>query len=233
MYKKIEGINDKYENLEVPAVVFYTNIKPTKCTVCGDRDLEGAGNVYECTNCKSKIEIMGASEWKITITDEDRKDTFNKGDRRKKLDTCEIMCGEVNKSGETTCEVETMKEMWSDIFVYGKMFISKKGAKNSQYFKFRDLALAGEDDLGIPREKFPEMPRELDVKNLFYVWVGNFVIKNEKNNGNKSKNEWVRDIKKKIGEVWTGKTSEEEEKIHAFEKRFGDLDVVYQEGDAI
>ena len=80
---------------------------------------------------------------------------------------------------------------------------------------------------------FPPKPNELDVKNLFYVWVGNFVIKNEKNNGNKSKNEWVRDIKKKIGEVWTGKTSEEEEKIDAFEKRFGDLDVVYQEGDAI
>ena len=40
IYRLIEDINDKYERLELPAVVFYTNIKPTKCPICNGEKMK-------------------------------------------------------------------------------------------------------------------------------------------------------------------------------------------------
>lgn len=101
---------------------------------------------------------------------------------------------------------EEKGKKWDRMLIYGKKFEGK-------YYPFQKLV-----DMryqGITRERFPEKPSELDVKNLFYVWVSNFVV-SERN----------IDIKAKIGEVWAGKLGSRDDKIKAFKDRFVDLDEV-------
>jgi HD superfamily phosphohydrolase len=196
IYKKIEKINDdheyKYKYLELPAVVFYTNIKfvSKECDDkgCGGKleDLGDGG--YKCNLCGSDMN-QKAEDWKKDQTDKDEK-----------------------------------KRSWDDILVYGRKAVIKKGGEK-KFLKFIDLVKNGKDQFkyeDTSREVFPTKPNELDVKNLLYVWVSDFVVRDENsdiNNGAKSKNEWRNDIKEKIGGVWLG-----ENKIDEFEKRFVDLD---------
>ena len=187
LYKRIEQINDdhdrKYEYLELPAVVFYTNIKFAECSKKGcDGKLEDKdGGGYKCNICG---DLMGkeVNEWKETQADKDKK-----------------------------------KRSWDDIFVYGKKFVTENGKK---FVKFTDLVEKNKKYpykyQGTSREMFPTKPNELDVKNLLYVWVSDFVVSDEnsdRNNGAKSKKEWRDDIKKEIGDVWVDR-----------DKMFVDLD---------
>lgn len=170
LYKRIEDINDdpKYEYLELPAVVFYTNIKFAECGEkgCGGK-LENKGDgVYECNLCRKE-----ANEWKEIQAAKDKK-----------------------------------KRSWDDIFVYGKKFGTEEGKR---FVKFTDLVKKNKKNpykyQGTLREVFPTKPDELDVKNLLYVWVSDFVVSDEnngRNNGAKNKKEWRDNIKKEIWDVW-------------------------------
>jgi hypothetical protein len=190
IYKRIEKINDDYEYLELPAVVFYTNIKPTS-RKCGEEDCGGkledkGGDSYQCNLCERPMQ-KEANDWKKTQAKKDKK-----------------------------------KKLWDDTLVYGKKFVTGEGKK---FLKFIDLV---ENEKGpykyedTSREMFPTKPNELDVKNLLYVWVSDFVVSDEnsdRNNGVKSKNEWKNYIKGEIGGVWL-----DENGIGEFKNRFVDLD---------
>ena len=202
MYEEIEETNEKFE---FSAVVFYTNIKPTKCPICEKRELKRKDrNVYECANCRNEIEIMESASWKITITNEKYKNIL--------------------------VTDEEKKEKWDDILVYEKKFAPEEDKEDLKYFKFNEIA--GKYSK-ISRERFPERPSELDVKNLLYVWVSDFVStegKIDENKGNKSKRKWEDEIKEKIGEVWIGNENKDK-KIKEFGRRFIDLDEVKSKGD--
>lgn len=255
MYKTIEGVNDYYDKIEIPVVVFYTNIKPMKCPNCRkkisgepkmlllcpscmkelkegicknkncDREtikLEEAIKVFECEECKAFSIIIDPSENLETLLElecpfyDETKSKFCGGNMKKQKRNL-IQCKKCNKK---ICKL--VDERWDDIFVYAK----KYGIAGEQkYFKFEDLAGKHKNTL---RERFPERPSELDVKNLFYVWVSDFVITNEDNktNGHRTKEEWVDDIKEKIGEVWTGENESRNLKMGEFDNRFVDLDKV-------
>ena len=58
---------------------------------------------------------------------------------------------------------------------------------DEKYLKFKKLVGKCRD---ASRERFPERPSELDVKNLFYVWVNDFVV---------NKEGIITDIKDQIG----------------------------------
>lgn len=97
------------------------------------------------------------------------------------------------------------------------------GPGDEKYYQFKDLVGKYKD---ASRERFPERPSELDVENLFYVWVSDFAITKEKN-----EEKWKEEIKEKIGEIWAGSKAEEEteeefksRKISEFDSRFIDLD---------
>jgi hypothetical protein len=190
IYTRIEKINDDYEYLELPAVVFYTNIKfaSIECGKkgCGGKLEDMGGGVYKCNLC-GKSMIEEAKEWKKTQAEKDEK-----------------------------------KRSWDDILVYGKKFVMEEGKR---IFKFIDLVENKEDPYkyeDTSREMFPTKPNELDVKNLLYIWVSDFVVSDEnsdRNNGAKSRNKWRNDIKEEIGGVWL-----DGNKIGEFENKFVDLD---------
>ena len=248
MYKKIEGINadSNRDRMEIPAVVFYTNIKETKCPVCKANKSEGLEVLYKkcseehihaesvmkvinCKKCKGHG-TEGEKEGEIVYPFGLEKDLF-------KLSECPICSGEIKKKDFQDfiecekCGIKMRKwseENWDPMLVYGKKF-KKDG--DEKYFKFNDLVGKHRNTL---RERFPERPSELDVKNLFYGWVSDFAITDgNKTNGYKSKEEWRDEIKKEIGGVFAGDIHEheleeefEKRKIGEFEKRFVDLDVV-------
>ena len=76
IYKRIEKINDDYEYLELPAVVFYTNIKPTsrKCgeEECGGKLEDKGGDTYQCNLCERPMQ-KEANDWKKTQAKKDKK----------------------------------------------------------------------------------------------------------------------------------------------------------------
>jgi hypothetical protein len=192
IYKKIENINAHYENLELPAVVFYTNIEfaSKKCGKkgCGGKLEDLGGGAYACNLCPEKMN-KEADDWKENKAKKDRK-----------------------------------KRSWDDILVYGKKLVIKKG-EEKKFLKFTDLVENEKDPYiyeNTSREVFPTKPNELDVKNLLYVWISDFVVSGEnsdRNNGAKSKNEWRNNIKRDIGGVWL-----DENEIAEFENKFVDLD---------
>ncbi|RLE42976.1 hypothetical protein DRJ16_04245, partial [Candidatus Woesearchaeota archaeon] len=51
IYRKIEKLNEKYERMEFPAIVLYTNIKPAKCPKCGSKELYRENNKIRCMKC--------------------------------------------------------------------------------------------------------------------------------------------------------------------------------------
>ena len=130
------------------------------------------------------------------------------------------------KAKEEEKEDTSKEKTWDDMLLFGKKVEGK-------YYPFQKLV-----DMkyqGITRERFPERPSELDVKNLFYVWVNDFAITDEdtKTSSYKSKNEWRDEIKEKIEGVWTGDRMKEESeddfkkrKIKEFGRRFVDLDII-------
>jgi hypothetical protein len=190
IYKKIENINDDYENLELPAVVFYTNIEfaSKKCGKegCGGKLEDKGGDSYQCNLCGRPMQ-KEANDWKKTQAKKDEK-----------------------------------KRSWDDTLVYGKKLVTREGKK---FLKFIDLVENEKDPYkyeDTSREMFPTKPNELDVRNLLYVWVSDFVVSGEnsdRNNGAKSKNEWRNNIKRDIGGVWL-----DENEIAEFENKFVDLD---------
>jgi HD superfamily phosphohydrolase len=229
MYNKIENINDgeKYKGMALPAVVFYTNVTETKCPVCRGNNLEEREcnpniKAVECKDC-NKDEKGDENGGKMLYLVGIEEDIF-------KLSKCPI-CGEkIKKRKDFQDVIECEKcgrmrkwgdENWDEILVYGKKF---KIDGDEKYIQFEKLVGKYKDAL---RERFPERPSELDVKNLLYVWISDFVITE-----NKGKEEWKDDIKVEIGGIWAGNEGKEEsaekskEKIKEFENRFVDLDVV-------
>ena len=254
MYKKIEEINadSNRDRMEIPAVVFYTNIKETKCPGCKRNNLEEVNDSELAQNLKAGMvcgqvelleEVKGIRECNLNVKVvrcKECKHKDEKGDEMRgemlylvgieegifKLLKCPI-CGEKiikeRKDFQDFIECEKCgrmrkwnEENWDDIFVYEKKF---KMDGDKKYFKFKDLVGKHKNTL---RERFPERPSELDVKNLFYVWVSDFVVSDgnaNENNGNKTKNEWIDYIKTKIGAIWTGEK---------FMERFVDLDEIHR-----
>jgi len=51
IYRKIEKLNEKYERMEFPAIVLYTNIEPAKCPKCGSKELYRENNKIRCMKC--------------------------------------------------------------------------------------------------------------------------------------------------------------------------------------
>ena len=184
VYVKIEEINnnDAYKELRLPAVVFYTNIKPTERPERGGELEDNGDDSYKCDVSGNPIKEAAVSEYQR--------------------------------------EKNEKKRSWDDMLVYGKKFVTTDGHK---YLKFKELLKRGKYN-DTSREMFPDKPNELDVKNLFYVWINDFVIKVDTDDKNKSKEEWEKDIKKKIGGIWTSNEGERE-----FEKRFVDLDDTKEE----
>ena len=230
MYRKIERINDSYDRMEMPAVVFYTNIKPTKCPICRERELRMVNDSYECANCRSKITETFMTREGIYEYENNKKVymeleiAINKENtgiysaKNRMLDAYEII-GDIENEG-TIYKVEPKPKMekWDDIFIYGKKF-------GNEYYSFQKLAEKKYE--GITRERFPEMPSELDVKNLFYFWISDFFAIKE---GCKNT------VKEEIGTVWAGAIEQEEtpehynsRKIKEFGDRFVDLDDVQEE----
>jgi len=84
-----------------------------------------------------------------------------------------MKCGEIeeNEIKEKIKKSNEERKEWNDMLVFGKKF---KIGKDEKYLKFKDLM--GEYDK-TSRERFPKRPGELDVKNLFYVWISNFASK--------------------------------------------------------
>jgi HD superfamily phosphohydrolase len=182
MYVRIEEINNKerYDKMRVPAVVFYTNIKPTECPECGGELEDNGDGSYRCNVSGKPIKEAAVSEYQK--------------------------------------EKDEKKRSWDDMLVYGKKFITTDGPK---YLKFKELLIRGEKGKynDTSREMFSDKPNELDVKNLFYVWIYDFVIKADTDDKNKSEEKCKNYIKKRIGGIWASNEGKEE-----FEKRFVDLD---------
>lgn len=78
---------------------------------------------------------------------------------------------------------------WDDILVYGKKF---SVGSEEKYLKFKDLV---GNYTGTSRERFPKRPSELDVKNLFYVWVSDFCDETQIMDA-------IRDEIKRFGEIF-------------------------------
>ena len=205
MYEAVEAINIKpeYEMVE-PAVVFYTNIKETRCPVCSERKLKKIVNksvYYECVNCKSKIKEID-KKWEITIAKEENKEIYFV--KNKDYDI-EVILKEDN-GNVVICEGEPKpkKEKWDDIFIYGKKF-------EKNYHPFQKLADKNYEEITI--ERFPDRPSESDVKNLLYVWINDFVISKK----------FRGEIKVAMGEVFTDKKQ--------FDERFVNLNTLYWRGN--
>jgi HD superfamily phosphohydrolase len=205
MYEAVEAINIKpeYEMVE-PAVVFYTNIKETRCPVCSERKLKKIVNksvYYECVNCKSKIKEID-KKWEITIAKEENKEIYFV--KNKDYDI-EVILKEDN-GNVVICEGEPKpkKEKWEDIFIYGKKF-------EKNYHPFQKLADKNYEEITI--ERFPDRPSESDVKNLLYVWINDFVISKK----------FRGEIKVAMGEVFTDKKQ--------FDERFVNLNTLYWRGN--
>ena len=228
MHKKIERINNGYDGMNLPTVVFYTNIKPTKCPVCRGKRLEekrvGDHNikVVICENCEyndgNEEEKIGEMVYLVGIEE----NLF-------KISACPI-CGENIKKRENFQDFIECKgcgrrmrrwteENWDNMLVYGKKF------NDGKYHKFKDLAGTYKET---SKERFPEKPSELDVKNLFYVWVSDFAITYGSNQTKSSENKekWENKIKDAIGGVFYEKGGTEN-----FDRKFVNLDV-FDEGES-
>jgi len=113
---------------------------------------------------------------------------------------------------------EVKEKEWDDIFIYKKEFCG-------EYYPFQVLVKKNQIERTtgeIFREIFPEIPSELDVKNLFYFWICDSMVSDEKNN----KKKCIEYIEKKIGVIWS-KPNESAKK--AFKERFINLDEIPEE----
>jgi len=209
MYKTIERINDDFKYSELPSVVFYTNIKPTKCPACGKRELKRTkGEVFECSNCESKITVepvddeTGQSKWKIEMPpNEENSYSIALGKVRGSYQIKNVETQQRGDKNITIITVGSVEETWDDMLIYGKKF---KKSSEEGYYPFQKLAV--NKCKGVTRDMFPDMPCELDVANLFYVWVNDFALTEEKD-----REEWI--INKKIHPNW----------VHEFYDVFVDL----------
>jgi len=51
IYRKLKEENEKYASFRFPVIIFYTNIRPTKCPFCGKRKLKEENGKYFCEYC--------------------------------------------------------------------------------------------------------------------------------------------------------------------------------------
>jgi len=202
IYRLIENINDGYERLEIPAVVFYTNIKPTKCPHCGEEGKLKESKKMLCPSCKKELtaELKCKNEncdmFERTIKPEEAVKVF----KCKECNAFSVIIDPLEDLEKLSCpfcgrETEKVKkncikckgeecgklvcklidQRWDDMLVYGKKFKKTREDKEKEdkekYYQFKDLVGKYKDT---SRERFPERPSELDVKNLFYVWVSDF-----------------------------------------------------------
>lgn len=178
LYKRIEKINDdrdrKYEYLELPAVVFYTNIKFAKCSKKGcDGKLEDKDDGgYKCNICGDLME-KEVNEWKKTQADKDKKkrswdDIFVYG---KKF---------VTEEGKKFVK-------FTDLVEENKKYPYKYQDTSREVFPTKPNELDVKKLLYVWVSDFVVSDENSD-----------------RNNGAKSKNEWRNDIKKEIGDVWVG-----------------------------
>ena len=105
---------------------------------------------------------------------------------------------------------------WDDILTYKKKLYKPGSLKNGKYYPFKELANRKYKDM-TPKERFPNRPSELAVKNLFYFWISDFVLSE---NGKKEK--LIDEIKMEIGAIW----SKDSNKKDAFEEKFVALDEI-------
>ena len=63
----------------------------------------------------------------------------------------------------------------------------------------------------------------MDVKNLFYFWICDFAASD-----NEDKKKLRNDVKEKIGDIWCEDNATNYDKISAFEKKFVNLNEIYQ-----
>lgn len=98
-----------------------------------------------------------------------------------------MKCGEIeeNEIKEKIKKSNEERKEWNDMLVFCKKF---EVGNERKYLKFRKLYKGKYK--GTSRERFPKRPSELDVKNLFYVWVSNFASR-----------EMNEEIEKEISEI--------------------------------
>jgi HD superfamily phosphohydrolase len=151
MYKEIEAFNnlDVFKKMRLPAVVFYTNIRP----------IEGP------------------------ISDEKTADEQEK---------------------------DKKKRSWDNMLVYGKKFTTTT-KKDPKFYKFNEL-VEEEKYSHTSRDVFPTKPNELDVKDLFYLWIYDFAIaaddadtRTNLKSKLKSKENWEEDLKASIVRILVDK----------------------------
>ena len=199
IYERIEDINDKNEHLELPAVVFYMNIKPKskKCgkNSCGGKLEDVGGGKYKCNLCPTEMNKK-AKDLKKKIANENKK-------KRSWDDILVYGKKFVTKKGEKKyLRFTDLVKNENDEYKYEnnsrKVFPTKPNeldVKNLLYVWISDFAACTEN---IGRKNSP-----------------------------KSKNEWKSYIKEMIGGVWVDDKIEKDkkiEKIAEFEIKFIDLD---------
>ena len=178
MYTKIEEFNnrDVFKKMRLPAVVFYTNIKPIECPTSGG---------------KTEDEVIT--------------------DQREKVKT---------------------KRSWDNMLVYGKKFTRLPETEerihtteiDQKFYKFNEL-VKEKKYFDTSRDVFPTKPNELDVKDLFFVWIYDFVISADDADPRaniKSKENWEKDIKALIVGILDGKNGGKK----SFDEWFVALDVL-------
>jgi HD superfamily phosphohydrolase len=243
IYPVFENINKGYEGMELPAVVFYTNIKPTKCPNCRKEGTLEKSTKMLCPSCKKELNAKlkckneNCDRFEKTIKSEDaikvlkckECNTFSiiidPSEDLEALLECpfynsnEEFCGGIMKKQKRNlieckkCRRKICKlidERWDDMLVFGKKFVTEN--KEKKYYPFEDLVGKYKDT---SRERFPERPSELDVKNLFYVWVSDFCDNDEKE-------KIIKEIEEiKIGETEVGVMTVDLDKVNAISQSSG------------
>ena len=116
-------------------------------------------------------------------------------------------------------EKDKKKRSWDDMLVYGKGFVKKlpendagtpTAEKDPKFHKFNELVMK-KQYLDTSRDVFPTKPNELDVKNLFYVWIYDFAMPEDTTDTTDTtdiierKEKWENNIKAEIGGILAGK----------------------------
>jgi len=216
IYRIIEDINDEYERLEIPAVVFYTNIKPTKCPNCKEKQLKKS-MLLLCPSCKKElkkekdelkcknkncnrstikpeeaIKVLECEKCKafsiIVDPSEDLENMFTECPFYKG-DKKEFCNGKMKKRKKNLIECEKCKKKICKLIDESWDDMLVYGKKfGDKYYLFKNLVGKYEDAL---RERFPKRPCESDFKNILYIWVSDLIDK-------KRKKELIDEIMEKV-----------------------------------
>lgn len=120
-------------------------------------------------------------------------------------------------------EPKVKEKKWDDILIYKKKFYVNDQFQNGKYYQFKELAKEEHKYKKLTHERFPNRPSEMDVKNLFYFWICDFAASD-----NEDKKKLRNDVKEKIGDIWCEDNATNYDKISAFEKKFVNLNEIYQ-----